>query len=137
MNTYYEYAQKTHNIINYCIQYNNTALAMQGEHKVIRLECQAIHVHFSYMLDEIAPDQLLPHLVERKLLSRDKANEVMKMSSRIEKVSAIIRQMIRWNAGVGTLPTFCAALVSAELPHIAKKLTDSEYLRQISCKSDP
>ena len=106
---------------------------MQGEHKVIRLERQAIHIHFSYMLDEIAPDQLLPHLVERKLLSRDKANEVMEISSRIEKVSAIIRET-RANAVVGTLRTFCAALVSAELPHIAKKLTDSEYLRQISYK---
>ena len=114
-----------------------TALAMQGEHKVIRLERQAIHSHFSYMLDEIAPDQLLPHLVERKLLSGDKANEVMKMSSQIEKVSTIIRQMVMWNAIVGILPTFCAALVDSELPHIAKKLTDSEYLRQISCKSDP
>ena len=107
---------------------------MQGEHKVIRLELQTTYVHFSYMLDEIAPDQLVPHLVERKLLSRDKANEVMKMSSRIQKVSAIIRQMVRANTVVATLPTFCAALVSAELPHIAKKLTDSEYLRQISYK---
>jgi hypothetical protein len=104
------------------IAYHSTT-AMQGEHKVIRLELQAIHVHFSYMLDEIAPDQLLPHLVKRKLPSRDKANEVMEMSSRIEKVSAIIRET-RANAVVGTLPTFCAALVSAELPHIAKKLTD-------------
>ena len=114
-----------------------TALAMQGEHKVVRLELQAIHGHFSYMLDEIAPDQLLPHLVKRKLLSRDKANEVMEMSSRIEKVSAIIRHIAGLNTAVATLLTFCAALVSAELPHIAKKLTDSEYLRQISCKSDP
>ena len=135
MNTYiFEYAQN--NIIIYLNIILYTVLAMQGEHKVIRLELQAIHSHFSYMLDEIAPDQLVPHLVERKLLSRDKANEVMEMSSRIEKVSAIIRE-IRANAVVGTLPTFCAALVSAELPHIAKKLTDSEYLKQISCKSDP
>ena len=110
---------------------------MQGEHKVIRLELQAIDVHFSYMLDEIAPDQLVPHLVERKLLSRDKANEVMEMSSQRERVSAIIGHIASLNAVVGTLPTFCAALVSAELPHIAKKLTDSEYLRQISCKYDP
>ena len=109
---------------------------MQGEHKVIRLECQAIHVHFSYMLDEIAPDQLLPQLVKRKLLSRDRANEVMEMSSQIEKLSAII-QIVRTNAVVGTLPTFCAALVDSELPHIAKKLTDSEYLRQISYTYGP
>ena len=130
---YYEYAQ---NHILTTVFNIYTSLAMQGEHKVIRLERQAIHIHFSYMLDEIAPDQLLPHLVERKLLSRDKANEVMEISSQIEKVSAIIRET-RANAVVGTLPTFCGALVSAELPHTAKKLTDSEYLKQISCKSDP
>ena len=103
---------------------------MQGEHKVIRLEHQAIHVHFSYMLDEIAPDQLVPHLEERKLLSRDKANEVMEMSSQIKKVSAIIRE-VEMNLAVGTLPTFCAALISAELPCIAKKLEDSEYVNII------
>ena len=100
---------------------------MQGEHKVIRLEHQAIHVHFSYMLDEIVPDQLVPHLVERKLLSRDKASEVMKMSSQIEKVSAIIRD-VKMNLVVGTLPTFCAALISAELPCVAEKLEDSKYI---------
>ena len=101
-------------------------LAMQSEHKINRLETQAIHVHFSYMLDEIVPDQLLPHLVERKLLLPDKANEVKKMSGQREKVSAII-QTVKDNDMVGMLPTFCATLVSAELPHIAKQLTESEY----------
>ena len=98
---------------------------MQSEHKIIRLEGQAIHVHFSYMLDEMAPDQLVPHLVERKLFSRDKANKVKDMSSRVEKVSAIIQE-IKTSQVIGTLPTLCAALVSAELPCIAKTLEESE-----------
>ena len=101
---------------------------MQSEHKIIRLEGQAIHVHFSYMLDEMTPDQLVPHLVERKLLSQDKANKVKEMSSRVEKVSAIIQE-IKNHLVVGRLPTFCAALVSAELPCIAKNLEESEYLK--------
>ena len=110
-------------------------VAMQGEHKIVRLERQAFHVHFSYMLDEMVPDQLVPHLVERKLLSQDKANQVKEMSSQVEKVSTII-QTVEEDIVVGTLPTFCTALVSAGLPHIAKKLTDSEYLRQISYRCD-
>ena len=109
---------------------------MQSEHKIVRLERQAFHVHFSYMLDEMAPDQLVPHLVERKLLSQDKANQVKEMSSQVEKVSTII-QTVKEDIVVGTLPTFCTTLVSAGLPHIAKKLTDSEYLRQISYRCDP
>ena len=109
---------------------------MQSEHKIIRLEGQAIHVHFSYMMDEIALDQLLPQLVERKLLSQDKANRVKEMSSRVEKVSVILK-VIKSNQIVGTLPTFCAALISADLPCIAKKLEESEYLTQISYKCVP
>ena len=105
---------------------------MQNEHKTIRLEHQAIHVLLSYMLDEMAPDQLVPHLVERKLLSRDKKSKVKEMSSRVKKVSAIIQEVNSINLIVGTLPTFCAALVSAELPCIAKKLEESKYLTQIS-----
>ena len=98
---------------------------MQKEYKVIRLELQAIHVHYSYLMDEMAPDQLVPHMVQRKLISLEKANSVMKMSSQLLKCSAIL-EALKDNNIVGRLPTFCVALNSAGLPHIAVKLTDSE-----------
>ena len=41
-------------------------LAMQNEHTVIRLEWQAIHTNYSYILDELAPDELVPYLEELK-----------------------------------------------------------------------
>ena len=98
---------------------------MQNEHKVVRLEWQAIHVNYSYLLDEMAPAQLVPHLVERRLLTPEKAKEVKEKGSRLQKVSTIL-QALFVNRVLGRLPTFCAALISAGQPHIAERLADSE-----------
>ena len=99
---------------------------MQNEHKVIRLEWQAIHVHYSYMLDEMSPDAVVPYLVERRLLSPEQAQEVNEISSRLGKVTAIL-QALQGKIIVGRLPTFCAALISAGLSQISDRLTESEY----------
>ena len=99
---------------------------MQNEYKVIRLEWQAIHVHYSYMLEEMPAGKVVPHLVERRLLSPTRAKEVKDLSSRLEKVSALL-QALRVNSVVGILPTFCAALISAGLSHIAVRLSNSKW----------
>ena len=98
---------------------------MENEHTVIRLEWQAIHTNYSYILDELAPDGLVPYLEERRLLSRGKAQDVKGKSSRLQKVSTILEALNESNI-VGRLPTFCAALISAGQPHIAGRLADSE-----------
>ena len=106
-------------------------LAMQGEHKVIRLEWHAIAVHASYMMDEMSPDAVVPHLVERRLLSPAEAEEVYEMSDQMKKVSAILTAL-RGKVIVGRLGTFCAALISAKQSHITKQLTNSECVSQYS-----
>ena len=99
-------------------------LAMQNEYKVIRLELQAIHVHYSYILAEMSADKAVPHLVERRLLSPAQANEVNEQSSPPVKASAIL-QALKRNMVVGTLPTFCAVLVSIGLSDMAESLASS------------
>ena len=49
---------------------------MQNEHKVVRLQNQSIHVNYSYLLDKMAPDELVPHLVARRLLTPEEAKVV-------------------------------------------------------------
>ena len=80
-------------------------IAMQNEHKVIRLEWQASHVHYSYMLDEMSPDTVVPYLVERRLLSPEQAKEVNEISSRLGKVTTIL-QALQGKIIVGRLPIF-------------------------------
>ena len=104
---------------------SSVILAMQNEHTVIRLEWQAIHTNYSYILDELAPDVLVPYLEERRLLSPEKAQHVTRKSSRLQKMSTIL-QTLKESSIVGRLPTFCAALISAGQPHIARKLAHSE-----------
>ena len=106
---------------------SHCVIAMQNEHEVIRLEWQAIHVHYSYMLDEMSPDAVVPYLVERRLLSPEQAQEVNEISSRLGKVTTIL-QALQGKIIVGLLPTFCAALISAGLSQIAERLTESEYM---------
>ena len=98
---------------------------MQNEYKVIRLERDTINIHCSYLMDEMSPDAVVPYLVERRLLSPEKAAEVVEMSSKTKKVFAIL-EAVKEKAVVGRLSTFCAALISAGQPHIADRLTDSE-----------
>ena len=99
--------------------------ALQKEHKVIRLESQAIHTNHNYMLNEMVPDEIVPYLVERRLLSPEKAQDVIEKSSRLEKVSTLL-QALNKDVMVGTLPTFCASLISSGQPHIAERLDHSE-----------
>ena len=98
---------------------------MQNEYKVIRLEGDAITIHCSYLMDEMSPDAVVPYLVERRLLSPEKAAEVVEMSSKTKKVSAILKALDEKGV-VGRLSTFCAALISAGQQYIADRLTDSE-----------
>ena len=66
-------------------QYFHSISAMQNEHKVVRLQRQVIHVNYSYLLDEVAPDALVPHLVARRLLTPEEAKEVKGKSDREQK----------------------------------------------------
>ena len=85
-------------------------------------------MHYSYLLDEMSPDAVVPYLVERRLLSPEMAKEVYEISSRLRKVSAILQALQRnFKIIVGQLPTFCATLISAQLSHIAERLTESEW----------
>ena len=95
---------------------------MQNEYKVIRLERDTISIHCSYLIDEMSPDAVMPYLVERRLLP---AAEVVEMSSKTKKVSAILKALDEKSV-VGRLSTFCAALISAGQQYIADRLTDSE-----------
>ena len=80
------------------------------------------------------PDEVVLHLVERRLLSSEKAQYVIEKSSQLQKVSTIL-ESLNQSSTVGTLPTFCAALISAGQPHIAERLALSE--NYITCKPFP
>ena len=100
---------------------------MQNEYKVVRLEQHTIDVHFSSMLSEISPDVLLPYLVDGRLLSSTEAANVNETSSQSKKILVILEALKEGNI-VGVLPTFCAALKSAQQPDIAERLSNSEYI---------
>ena len=93
---------------------------MQNENKMCRLRWQAVHVNYSYLLDKMAPDELVPYLVARRLLTPKKAEEVTGKSDRLQKISTILQAL---KNEVGMLPTFSAALRDAGQPHIAERLT--------------
>ena len=84
-----------------------------------------MNVYRSYLLSEISPDILLPYLVNRRLLS---STEAANASSQSNKILAILMALRKRNI-VGVLPTFCAALRSAQQPDIADKLSNSEYIK--------
>ena len=101
---------------------------MQNEFKVVRLQLQAIEAHISYLMEEMSVDEVVPHLVQMRLLSEAQAADLWEMSSRQDKVSAVINAVNEYeNDAVGRLPTLCAALVSAEQAHIVERLLNSEY----------
>ena len=100
--------------------------AMQNEHKVMRLQLQAIFSHISYLVEELSTDDIVPHLIQRRLLTEAEGEEVWGMSSQLEKVYKIVKEL--GSDLVGRLPTLCAALFSVGQPHAAKRLHNSEFL---------
>ena len=111
-----------------CIRSIHYYSAMQREHKVMRLEWEAIHVNYSYLLDQMAPDEVLPHLAARRLLTPEKVKEVQEKTNRLQKTITIL-EALRGQLVVGLLPTFCAALSgTAGQEHIAEKLTHCEFI---------
>ena len=101
---------------------------MHNKFKVIRLQLQAIHAHISYLMEEMLVDEVVPHLVQMRLLSETQVTDLWEMSSQQDKVTAVVDAVFEVKKrDVGILPTFCAALVSAEQSHIAERLFKSEY----------
>ena len=98
---------------------------MQNERKVRRLERQVLHTQISYLMESLSPEKIVPHAVERKLLLVTQAADLWRKSSQREILSEILIG-ITAVGGVGTLSTFCAALVSAGYPHVADTLQKSE-----------
>ena len=95
---------------------------MQNEHKIVRLERQAIHVNYSYLLDEVAPDELVPHLVAQRLLTPEEAKKVKGKSDRHQRTNAILEALLKLGRA-GTLPTFCATLRDTGRSNVAERLT--------------
>ena len=117
--------------VHYCI-YCVQSSAMHREHKVIRLEWEAIHVNYSYLLDQMAPDEVLPYLAVRRLLTSEKVSQVQEKASQLQKTITIL-EALNGQVVVGMLPTFCAALAStAGQEHIAEKLIDCEFIKVCS-----
>ena len=105
---------------------------MQNVQKVVRLEWQAIVVHYGFILDELQhelrTDLVLAHLAKRRLLSLMEAKDINKDNhSQLQKVYAMLRALESNNV-VGRLPTFCAALTSAGQTDLAERIMQSEYL---------
>ena len=94
----------------------------------MRLEWEAVHVNYSYLLNQMAPDEVLPHLAARRLLTPEKVREVRGKTSQLQKTITIL-ETLRVQLEVGLLPTFCAALSgTAGQEHIAEKLTHCEFI---------
>ena len=103
--------------------------AMQNEHKVKRLQYQVITSHISYLVEELSTDEIVPRLIQRRLLTEAEGGKVLGMSSQLEKVYRLVDELrsVR-NDLVGRLPTLCAALLCARQPHVAERLHNSEFL---------
>ena len=94
----------------------------------MRLEWEAVHVNYSYLLDQMAPDEVLPHLAARRLLTPEKVREVRGKTSQLQKTITILETLCV-QLEVGLLPTFCAALSgTAGQEDIAEKLTHCEFM---------
>ena len=94
----------------------------------MRLQRQAIDVNYSYLLEEMSPDEVVPYLVQRRLLTQTQAAEVWQKSSPLDKVHKIVDVLReKKNEVVGMFPTFCAALANAQQLHIAERLLSSEF----------
>ena len=95
---------------------------MQNKRKVVRLQMQSIHVNYSYLLDEMAPDELMPHLVARRLLTPEQSKEVKEESDGEQRMIAILQALLDKDV-VGMHPTFCAAIRNTGQTNIAETLT--------------
>ena len=101
---------------------------MQLEYKVRRLQLQALDANYSYLLEEMSPDEVVPYLVQWRLLTQTQAAEVWQKTSRLDKVHKIVDVLReKQNNVVGMLPTFCAALTNAQQLRIAERLLSSEF----------
>ena len=102
--------------------------AMLNEYKVMRLQLQAITSHISYLNEELPVDEVVPHLVQRRLLTETQGKEVVVINTRFERVYKIMGVLKDYeNITVGIMPTFYGGLVSAGLLHMAKRLHNSEF----------
>ena len=91
----------------------------------MRLERQALYTSISYLKESLSLEKIVSYTVERKLLSVTQAADLWRKSSQQEILSEILLGITAvWR--VGTLSTFCAALVSAGYPHVADALHKSE-----------
>ena len=90
--------------------------------KVVRLQYQSIHVNYSYLLDEVAPDELMPHLVAQRLLTPEEAKKVTERGDRQQRTITILEALLKLGR-VGMLPTFCAALGDTGRSIVAEKIT--------------
>ena len=100
---------------------------MQLEYKVIRLQLQALDVNVSYLLEEMSPDEAVPHLVQQRVLTEKEAAEVWEKSTQLEKVRRIV-DVLRHpkNHVVGRFLTFCMALTNAGQFQLSETLCKSE-----------
>lgn len=103
-------------------------LAMHPEHKVVRLEREVLQVNYTYLLDQMVPEMVVPQLVARRLLTLEKVKEVMEKSDWNQKLTTILDAVLAQRV-VGTLPTLCAALRDTlGQEKCAKKLDTCEYV---------
>ncbi|CAI8034652.1 hypothetical protein GBAR_LOCUS19486 [Geodia barretti] len=86
--------------------------------------------NYSYLLEEMSPDEVVPHLVQRRLLTQPQGEEVWAKSSQLEKVHIIVEALREAkNRVVGMFPTFCMALANAGQLHVSERLRNSEFLK--------
>ena len=104
------------------MQLHSLFSAIHNRRKIVRLERQVIHVNYSYLLDEVVPDELVPHLVARRLLTREEAKKVTERSDRQQRTITILEALLD-GATVGMLPTFCAALRDTGRSIVAERIT--------------
>ena len=106
---------------------------MQNEYKVKRLHYQAISSHISYLVEELLTDEIVPHLIRRRLLTKAEGIEVLGMSSQLEKVYKIVEELrTDRNLLAGRLPTLCAALLNVGQPQVTERLNNSEFLLTVT-----
>ena len=89
-----------------------------------------MEVNYSYLLEHLAPDELLPQLATRRLLTPEEMKQVKNMSSRQKQITTILNA-INGLLVVGMLPTLCAALSSIpSQEHITEQLRQCENFIQ-------